>query len=139
MPGSSFTRGMSPAGREARSPKNRRRCTYRMSTRRLPLCHGRRTERVCYRRALWSNDFWRFRNLSSFGSTIAQRIELIFTIYIARNFGHQEDMQNEVLESTFISDGDRENTRKCSIRLPLHNWEDAEPPRLREFGCAGPM
>ena len=45
-------------------------------------------------------------------------------------------MQNEVLESTFISDGDRENTRKCSIRLPLHIWEDAKPPRLRKLGCA---
>ena len=48
-------------------------------------------------------------------------------------------MENKEQESTFISDGDRENTHKGSIYLPIHNWEDAEPPRLREFGCAGPM
>ncbi len=126
-----------PGRKNGKEPKNSRRWKLRNASRQCWMRHVERRRRVCYRIARWSDDTLKFHNLNSLGITSDRRIVLIFTSILSWHSGNGEDMENQELESTLISDSNGKSARKWFISLQTQDLSVAESPLMHECGGAG--
>ena len=141
--------GMSRAGRTANLRKRQRKFGYRIVSLVRLSRHRGKSERICAPTALWNKDISTFHSLKSSDSIFVQQMASISTINtgksgnlalrgnLAGKSGPGTNLENQELESSFISDSDGLHTGKWFICVQILDRQVAQSPRLHQCGSAG--